>query len=51
MAECCIALVLCCENIAATVWGPAWRAVKPLHGVVPTNPLEVSIMKWMYKHI
>ena len=33
----CVAQTLqCCANIAATVWRHAWRAVRPLHSVVPT---------------
>ena len=51
MGEFCFASVLCCENIAVTVWRPAWRAMKPLHSVVPTDLLEVSIIKWIVKHI
>ena len=51
MGEFCFASVLCCENIAVTVWRPAWRAMKPLHSVVPTDLPEVSIIKWIDKHI
>ena len=49
--EFCFASLLCCENIAARVWWPAWRALKPLHSVVPTDILEVSIIKWIDKYI
>ena len=37
------AFVLCCENIAATVWRPAWRAVKPLHSVFQLTSLRALL--------
>ena len=33
---CVVQTLQCCANIAATVWRHAWRAVRPLHSVVPT---------------
>ena len=51
MGEFCLASVLCCENIAATILMPAWKAVKLLHSVVPTELLEVSIIEWIDKCI
>ena len=47
------ALLHCCvvKKIAARVWWPAWRALKLLHSVVPTDILEVSIIKWIDKYI
>ena len=44
--EFCFASELFFENIKATVW----RAIKPLHSVVPTDLLEVSIMKGIDKY-
>ena len=44
MGEFCLASVLCCENIAATILMPAWKAVKPLHSVVPTELLGSPLL-------
>ena len=44
MGEFYLVSVLYYGNIAATVWRPAWRAIKPLNSVVPTDLLEVSII-------
>ena len=43
MGEFSFAFVLCCENIAATVWRPAWRAVKPLHSVFQLTSLRALL--------
>ena len=47
--EFCFASELLFENIKATVV-TVWRAIKPLHSVVPTDLLEVSIMKGIDKY-
>ena len=43
MGEFSYAFVLCYGNIAATVWRPAWKAVKPLHSVFQLTSLRALL--------